>query len=239
MITALGDFFTIPSLLLAAFLVVRLGGFVDLMALSLIAMTIIYLAIIFWHKKFSSNRSYRGIIFQSLAVLLIAGSLDGIAGSFIEINIDKLVSIPILLVLLPAFLEEGGNIGNILASRVSTKLHIGSIRPKLSMTHEVKREIVNSMISAYMIFPAVGLLTFAIGSSMGIPGLDLSTMVIISTASGMLLHFIIIFFTFFVSILSYKYGFDPDNTTIPIMTSATDIIGTITLLFVIHAMGIL
>ncbi|MBI2076543.1 MAG: magnesium transporter [Candidatus Aenigmarchaeota archaeon] len=238
MITALGDFFTIPSLLLAAFLVVGLGGFAELLAYSVVAMTAVYTAVITWHKKFSTNKSYRGIVFQSLAVLLTAGSLDGIAGSFIELNIDKLVLVPILLVLLPAFLEEGGNIGNILASRVSTKLHIGSIRPKLSMTHEVKREIANSMLSAYMIFPTVGFLTSVISSFAGIGGLGIADMVVISAVSGVLLHLIIIFFTFFVSILSYKYGFDPDNTTIPIMTSATDIIGTIALLFVIHIMGI-
>lgn len=238
MITALGDFFTIPSLLLAAFLVVGLGGFAELLAYSVVAITVVYVVIITWHKKFSANKSYRVIVFQSLAVLLTAGSLDGIAGSFIELNIDKLVSIPILLVLLPAFLEEGGNIGNILASRVSTKLHIGSIQPKLAVTHEVKREIVNSMLSAYMIFPAVGFLTAVIGSFAGIGGLGIAQMVIISTVSGILLHLIIIFFTFSVSIMSYKYGFDPDNTTIPIMTSATDIIGTIALLFVIHFMGI-
>ncbi len=239
MITALGDFFTIPSLLLAAFAAIALGDLVQPLAYALLSVTAVYAIIIILSKGFSAHKGYRTIVFQSLVILLAAGSLDGIAGAFIELHIDDLVSAPLLLVLLPAFLEEGGNIGNILASRLATKLHIGSIKPEFALTREVKREILNSVLSAYMIFPVVGFLTAVIGSFAGISGPGIATMVIASTGAGILLHLVIIFMTFFFSFLSFRFGFDPDNTTIPILTSATDIIGTVALLFVIGFMGLI
>lgn len=236
MITALGDFFTIPSLLLAAYVEIEFSASANAVGYAIVAATAVYALAIALNRSFSED--YRSIVFQSIAVLLVAGSLDGIAGAFIELNISKLVSVPLLLVMIPGFLEEGGNIGNILASRLATKLHMGAIKPRLQLTYDIKREILSSMLSAYMIFPAVGFLTHYMGSIAGIGGLSLANTVIVSTAAGVLLHLVIIFLTFFFSFLSFKYGFDPDNTTIPIMTSMTDIVGMLALLFVISFMGL-
>src|SRR6476469_9422988 len=45
----------------------------------------------------------------------------------IEKRFESFLTSPALLVLVPAFLEDSGSLGSILAARVSTKLHLGTL----------------------------------------------------------------------------------------------------------------
>ncbi len=239
LITALGDFFTLPSIIIAAQIVLSLGEkTIETLSYAIIAAALVNMAYLAVQKIRKKSLRYRAIVLQSMVIIMLAGVLDGFAGTFMELNIEKLVAIPLLLVLFPAFLEGGGNIGNILASRTATKLHLGSIRPELVFGYESKKEILHSMLSAYMLFPVIGFLTSVLGSFAGIEGMSLASTVFITTFAGILLHLIIIFMTFSLSIMAFKYGFDPDNTTIPIITSTTDMLGTFALLFVIGVIGL-
>lgn len=238
-ITALGDFFTIPSLLLATYFVTSIDPNA-INAIAYLAVIASGLNILFIFIQKARNRSvqYRKIVLQSLVILVLAGALDGFAGAFIELNIHTIISLPMVIVMLPAFLETGGNIGNVLAARLSTKLHLGTIQ-SFRFTPDLKREILGSMTLAYITFPVLGLLTYIVSSLFGVTGLTLTRAVLLSTVGGIILHLIIIFFTMFTAILSFKYGLDPDNVTIPLLTSATDIIGVLALFAALSVLAIL
>ena len=47
----------------------------------------------------------------------------------IEQRLESFLKFPALLVLVPAFLEDSGSLGAILAARISTKLHLGTLEP--------------------------------------------------------------------------------------------------------------
>ncbi len=239
LITAMGDFFTIPSLMLSAYVVMSMPAAVitAIAYLSIIA-ALLNVSFLVIQKLRNSSVQYRRIAVQSLIVLVLAAALDGFAGAFVELNINKIIALPMTLVLLPAFLETGGNIGNVLAARLGTKLHLGSIS-SFGMSGELKYEILGSMALAYITFPVLGFLTYAVASLFGIAGLDLAGMILLSTVGGFILHLVIIFFTMFTAIASFKYGFDPDNTTIPLLTSATDILGVVALLATLKLMAII
>lgn len=240
LITALGDFFTIPSIILAARIVTSLGekSVITFAYLTIIAalLNIIFLAV---QKVRRHSVQYRKIVFQSLMIIILAGILDGFAGTFVELNIQKIVALPVILVMLPAFLETGGNIGNVLAARLSTKLHLGTIETRISIRGEMGKEILGSMALAYIIFPVLGFLTYAVSLLFGVTGLNLASTVLLSVLGGFILHLMIIFFTMFTAILSFKYGLDPDNVTIPLLTSATDIVGVLALFAALGILAIL
>ena len=239
LITALGDFITIPSLLLATHIVISIDQTtITAIAYLTIAAAALNILFLFIQKARHKFVAYRKIAFQSLFVLILSGVLDGFAGAFIELNIHKLVSLPMILVMFPAFLETGGNVGNILASRLATKLHLGTVE-SFRLTGELRNEILASAALAYITFPMLGFLTYFIASLFGVTGLSIINAVILSTVAGFMLHLIIIFFTMFTAILSFKYGLDPDNVTIPLLTSATDIVGTISLLVTLNILGII
>ena len=71
----------------------------------------------------------RRIARESLPVLVLAGTIDVIAGLTIEKRFESFLVYPALLVLVPPFLEDSGALGGILTARVSTKLHLGTLEP--------------------------------------------------------------------------------------------------------------
>lgn len=238
-ITALGDFFTIPSLLFATQIVTSMNQDTVVYIAQLVTLAAaLNICFLFIQKLRNKSLPYRKIALQSLMVLVLAAVLDGFAGAMIELNIHKLISLPMILVMLPAFLETGGNVGNILASRLATKLHLGTI-VSFRMTGDLRSEIFGSMALAYITFPLLGFFTYIFSSLFGISGLDIIGAVLLSTVGGIILHLVIIFFTMFTAIISFKYGLDPDNVTIPLLTSVTDIIGVIVLLAALKLLGIL
>jgi len=229
LITAIGDFVTLPSLLVATIIVLQLPS-PNIIAL-LAGLIAVFLIIISLPKDLLS---YRSIITQSIFILSIVAIVDILSGILIESNIENLIAIPIVLVILPAFLAQGGNVGNILAARLSTKLHLGTLDVDLKLGHEIKKEFINSYLLALLIFPLIGFLAYTFSSIIGIGGLSLINTITLTLLAGIILTTIVIITTFLVSMISFKYNVDPDNVTIPIITSTADFLGVISLLVVLN-----
>jgi len=245
LITALGDFFTIPCLAFAASFILGVPNFyIMVMSVLLMALAVINLVIVFVSESSQDalvlrEGSYKNIVLQSVIVMLFAGTLSAMSGLFLEFNLGLLLTVPIIITLIPAFLEEGGNIGNILSSRMATKLHTGQLAAKFEIDNEIKHEIVNSYILSLMIFPIVSLLVYVFGGVIGIGGMSLAKLMFTATIAGLILTTIVVFVSFFVSIIAFKYKINPDNVTIPIVTGTADIIGVLTVLMVMESFGVL
>jgi len=54
-------------------------------------------------------------------------------------------------------------------------------------------------------------------------------MAVIIVVGGLIQTLIGGFLAYIVTVGSYKFGFDPDNVSIPILTSAMDLLGTLTM----------
>ena len=96
-----------------------------------------------------------------------------------------------------------------------------------------------SYFLAILIFPLTAILAYFFGAFFGIGGITLLNMIAIVGFAGFILTTIAIISTFIISILSFKYGFDPDNITIPIITSFIDLIGVISLIIVLQLFGVI
>ncbi len=226
LITGLGDLFTLPSILLSGYLVLKYH------ALSIALFFAILVGISYYLIKGYKRDNRVSIIKQSIPILLMCSLIGMISGSVMQGKIGLLSTYPSILMLIPVFLEEGGNMGNIFSSRLSTKLHLGEVEPKLSSVSKIKEELVLVGELFISVFPLVGALTYAISIVAGLKTLSLLKMVFLSTTAGALLTLIILVITYIVSIYSYKKGIDPDNVSIPILTSVADAIGVSVLILV-------
>ncbi len=233
-ITALGDVITIPSLLLAAYLMLSYAAYESLFAAAILLLFIASLAIVVRSRP----AAFKKIILQSSPILVIGIMLDALAGMILQSNISNLTMLPIVLFLIPGFLEQGGNIGNILASRLSTRLHLGNMESSFSPNKEIRSEIANTYIFALILFPVLGALTFAAGSFVGIGGLSAYQILRSVLISGLIITTVIVTIAFFISVISFRLKVDPDNTTLPLIASTADVIGVVTLMAVMHAFGI-
>ncbi|SDC99963.1 magnesium transporter [Natrinema hispanicum] len=134
---------------------------------------------------------------------------------------------PTLLVLVPVMIGMGGNLGAILSSRLSTRLHLGVLE------FDVRDEVLWTNVLAILglaatVFSALGVAAWVVGQLIAEP-MALSELLLISISSGMSLAVIAIGLSLAATYVSYTRGLDPDDTTIPVVTNLCDILGVVVL----------
>ena len=131
----------------------------------------------------------------------------------------------LLAVMVPTMVGAGGNLGTILSSRLTTRLHLGTT--ELDVRDRVLWANVAAVLAlAATIFTALAVGAWAIGLVIGAP-LPLAALLLISLTSGMSVALIAILFSFATTYGSYRLGIDPDDTTIPIVTNVVDVFGMV------------
>ena len=81
-------------------------------------------------------------------------------------------------------------------------------------------------------FPLIGFIAENSSRILGLSGVGFVNIIAISFISGIILISVMILLVYFISITSYNRDLDPDNIVIPISTSVTDAISSLTLISV-------
>lgn len=172
----------------------------------------------------------RTIVIQGLSILILCALIEIGAGGVFRGMEDRLtVLLPGLIVMIPPILDLRGNVNGALASRLGTALHIGTIRPRLSMSAELKVNLVSSLILSFLASTTVGILSFGVNVLAGTPTISILYLLLIAVFAGMMSGLILAGVTVLVAIVSYKRGWDPDNVTAPLMATIGDFITIICL----------
>ena len=240
-ITSAGDMITIPSLFFAAVLLLKLKSYnAKIMGLlspvTLLAILIVFVALICTVKGLNSNNAeLRRILFESIPMLFVCGILCTFAGITLDMELENLMAIPAILVLIPPFLGACNALGGILSARLSSMLHIGTVIPKQFPDKLVAANFTVIYLLSVAVFSFVGLITYFATAPTGttFPGAleQLAKMLAIALLGGVLCTTFLNFAAYYIAILSFKFGLDPDNDTIPLITSLTDVVGVLCLLF--------
>jgi mgtE-like transporter len=222
-ISAVADLVSIPSLLGAAFLVVWLpltatqGLFVLFMALTVILVLIVARG---GHAKASE------ILSASVPVLLAVLVIVLFPAIVLEHVVEDLVSTPAFLVMLPPFVAIAGNLGAILASRLSSAAHLGLI----TMTGPPDRLVLQNlgviMVLSVLTFGALAVLVYILSGMAGFASPGVGSLLFISLVGGLVLTVATSFTAYRVTVYTFRKGDDPDNVVIPIITSTMDALGT-------------
>ncbi|MES3161086.1 MAG: magnesium transporter [Halorubrum sp.] len=147
------------------------------------------------------------------------------AGITLEDAEELLEQYGLLAVMVPTMVDMGGNLGAILSSRLSTRMHLGTT--DLDVRDRTLWANVGAVFGlAATIFTALALGAWTIGQIIGSP-LELVDLLIISLISGMSVAVIAVVFSFLATYGSYRLGIDPDDTTIPIVTNVVDVFGMV------------
>ena len=152
-VTAAGDMVTLPSLFLATYL---LGfQFVTPIIATACAAIAIGAAVVGIGAK--ALPTMRRIVIESLPILALAGIVDLMAGISIDNRFTSFLKYPALLVMVPAFLEDSGSLGSILAARVSTKLHLGTLGDSGASWRAATDDVLLVYVYAVPVFVFLGL----------------------------------------------------------------------------------
>jgi mgtE-like transporter len=235
MITASGDILTLPALVLATYLI-GIPVFSNVLAGVLVFIAVAVVAAAFR----VGTPPLRRILAESLPILAVTGTVTILVGVALQDREEQFFTLLALSTLLPAFLQEGGALGGMLSSRLSSKIHLGLLAPRGIPPVHTFRDFTLIYIFATGVYIFIGgashVVTVAIFSADASPGF--LTMIGISTLAGLIATTAAAFAAYYGSILSYRVGLDPDTYGIPIITAAVDVLGFMSLIIALIAFGL-
>ena len=172
------------------------------------------------------------IIKQSTPVLLVCSVLGVSAGGILNSSLETLLTNPTLLTLVPLFSGESGGLVSILSARLSSGIHSGLLEPLKRPEGESVHNFAIILLLALVMYPFIGILAESSSVFLNVVGIGFDKIILISSIAGFILILIMLILVYYISIVSYDNGYDPDNILIPISTSITDAISSLILISV-------
>ena len=231
-VTASGDIVTLPILVLSATFVVLLSPAMR-MILGVIVIAAAVAAVIYTRHR---PEGVRPIVRENIFLLIPLSVLGTLAGLTYSFSLEALVTIAAFLILIPPFTGSLGSIGGILGSRLSTGMHTGELNPSFLPERGVVHHFIISYLYTLILLPLLALIAHGAAVLMGLNSPGLGMLVIISLAAGLVVMTLVNGVAYATASLSFRYGLDPDNFGIPVITSLIDLIGAAAL---VTAIGLL
>lgn len=233
-ITATGDLVTLPALLLASFVL-------ELPALSLAIGAVGLLAglaaAVLGLRQ--DEPTIRRIVRESLVVLTIAVTIDVLAGVVVQARAEDQFGPAALLILLPPFIANSGSLGGMLSSRLASKLHVGSLQPRILPGKLAALDFSLAGLLAFLAFFGVAVAGWV--AAVVVPGVDpiaFGATIGVTLLGGLFAFPILAGVAYTAATASFRFGFDPDNHSIPVVTAAMDLSGVLCLAAAIAILGV-
>jgi mgtE-like transporter len=232
-VTASGDMVTIPFLFLATF-IVRDVHFASTIVAGVSIPVCLYAAV---RGAMVDLPMARRAILEMTGVIVLTPLFDVAAGTLVQPHIGKFATFPALLVILPPLVSNAGALGGILSSRLSSKLHLGVISPRAWPEPIALLDSGLVFVSGLFAFLVVGTIGYVYGLLRG-HGLGPGVMIGGTVLTGMIATVISCLVGYYVAVLSSRFGLDPDNQSVPVITSVMDLAGIVSYLVVLSLLGV-
>jgi mgtE-like transporter len=234
LITATGDLVTLPALVLATFLLFD-DTVAAVLGVVLLASALVAVVVGIRHPGPITRRIAR----ESLPVLTYAAIVDILAGAVLEVQVEGLLANQALLVLIPPFIANCGSLGGILSARLGSELHLGLLTPRRVPERLAGMEASISVLFSLLAFTGVGVIAHLAATATGLQSPGLTTMIGISLVGGLLAFVLMFFVAYYAATATYRFGLDPDNHGIPIVTATMDFFGVLCLVAAMALFGVI
>jgi len=177
----------------------------------------------------------RAITRAMLPVLLVLTTIEIGSGLVLETFEADLLAYPSLLILVPVTIGTAGNLGSILAARLSTAFHLGT----LTFAVDDDRLLGNAVATvalALTVFPVIGVGAWGLGVLTGGPSLPVTTVLAVAVTSGAVLSVLAVAVTVVATYVAYRLELDPDDVVIPVVTNVCDVLGVVVLFVVVQVL---
>jgi mgtE-like transporter len=174
---------------------------------------------------------YRSILRATLPVLAILTAVEIGSGVVLDSFESTLLTRPSLLILVPVVIGTGGNLGSVLAATLSTAFHLGRV-DFVPDDPVLAGSALATVALALTAFPLVGVGAWGLATLTVGAGLSLPTVVLVATASGAMLSILAVGVTVTATYLAYRFGWDPDDVVLPVVTNTCDVLGVVVLYLV-------
>src|SRR5215213_975049 len=151
MLTAAGDILTLPCLVAATYLI----GIPVFSSVFGITLVVAAAAAGYFGLRIGAENLKR-ILAESFPILALTGTVTILVGVALQDREEQFTTLLALSILLPAFLQEGGALGGILSSRLSSKVHLGLMAPRGVPQFVALRDFTLTYIFAAGVYVFVG-----------------------------------------------------------------------------------
>jgi mgtE-like transporter len=179
--------------------------------------------------------SFRSITRALLPILLVLTVLELVGGLTLDAYEMTLLQYPTLLVLVPVTIGTAGNLGSILAARLSTAFHLGTLSFAAD-DETLLGSAAATLALAVTAFPLVGVGGWLLTWLTATPRLPVTTVLAVALTSGVLLALLAVAVTVLAAALAYRFELDPDDVVIPVVTNVCDVLGVLVLLAVVEVL---
>ena len=170
------------------------------------------------------------------SLLSLSFNLGGLlAGTLLASNLDVFSLTPWGLLLFPGILSVRGAIGGLFSGRLSTALHVGTVRPSFTKNTANFHLLYCAITTLTLASSVVVGLTASVSSAffLGTTASDaLAILAVTSTTMGLSLVFMSPL-TLGISVLSFKRGLDPDMVVYPVISTVADVLVTVCYILVL------
>jgi mgtE-like transporter len=170
-------------------------------------------------------------------VFALAPLLDILAGALLEARRPGLAAVPGLLIMIPPFVSQAGALGGILSSRLTSKLQLGVITAR--GRPETPALLDGSIVVAagVVIFTVIGAAALWLSVLTGLAHPAPFVMIGGTLLAGLLTVPLTLIVAYYVAIVTSRFGLDPDNIGVPVITSVMDLTGVACVLAVMSLLG--
>jgi mgtE-like transporter len=232
-VTAAADMTTVPVLFLATF-ITRIGWLNT--GLAIVSVVVALYATIrgLLTDLPIARRAFR----EMTPTIVLTPLLDILAGTVIEARLERFTALPGLLLLVPPFVASAGSLGGILSSRISSKLQLGVVSPRT--LPEGLAVLDSSLVVGFgiAVFAFMGTLGLVYSAITGTAHPGAAAMVGGTLLAGLMATILAIVAGYYVAIATTRFGLDPDNHSVPVITSVLDLFGTISFLIAMSLFGV-
>jgi mgtE-like transporter len=233
MVTAIGDMATLPTLFLATFLTRSDALNAVVAGLCLVAcLTSVAKGVR------DAAPAVRRILLEMVGVIALTPILDIFAGALLEANKEALLRVPGVLILIPPFVSQAGALGGILSSRLSSKLQLGVITPRGRPETPAIVDATLVILFGAAIFTVIGTAALGLSVLTGQAHPGVVAMIGGTILAGTFCLPITLFVGYYLAILTARFGLDPDNHGVPIITSVMDLSGVACVLLAMTLSGV-
>lgn len=175
----------------------------------------------------------RSIVAATFPLLVVLTLVELGSGLALDTAQDVLTTYPALLTLVPAIIGMAGNLGSVLASRLSTAFHLGTL-DFAPGNDALAGNAAATVALSVTLFPLVGVGAWAVQFLLGSIVLPLPTVVLVAAASGVVLAAVTVVVATTATYAAYRFRLDPDDVVIPAVTTICDVLGVLVLLLAIR-----
>ena len=179
----------------------------------------------------------RGIVGRSLPVLLITCVIGIAAGQLLNSRVDSLISMPVLLIMIPALIKIGGDTGSMLGARMSSAFHMG-LGSHIHKNPVIRNSVLAAIIVGITASVALSIIVWIVSVWMNL-GMGFGTLLQICLIATSLELFVVFSATIAIAVTSHRYGLDPDDTVIPLIATIGDLVGVFGIFTALYILGII